>query len=292
MARLRIVTPSYFQVTGMAATRGRLLADGDAGSHLVVVNDAFLASVLPSGAELGRRVGGEYEWTVVGVTRPVRQHDVNEEILAETYVLFDDLLELYPSSASQSMQSVYILAETTRGVPATLQIIRTAVADQMPEFTIRSAAPVMDLIRSHMGRQRLVAAGAVVFAVISLLLAALGLYAMVSQDLALRGREIGIRMALGATVRRIALDSARPIGIVYAVGVCMGTALLLFAMCLRLAGRGEKIHEKVCRCGGRVPIREVCRARSTTATTRADLGVSGTLGTCGASNASNETRRS
>ena len=230
MARLRIVTPSYFQVTGMAATRGRLLADGDAGSHLVVVNDAFLASVLPSGAELGRRVGGEYEWTVVGVTRPVRQHDVNEEILAETYVLFDDLLELYPSSASQSMQSVYILAETTRGVPATLQIIRTAVADQMPEFTIRSAAPVMDLIRSHMGRQRLVAAGAVVFAVISLLLAALGLYAMVSQDLALRGREIGIRMALGATVRRIALDSARPIGIVYAVGVCMGTALLLFAM--------------------------------------------------------------
>ena len=62
--------------------------------------------------------------------------------------------------------------------------------------------------------------------------------------------------------------------------------------CLRLAGRGEKIHEMVCRCGGRVPIREVCRARSTTATIRTDLGVSGTLGTCGASNASNETRRS
>ena len=61
---------------------------------------------------------------------------------------------------------------------------------------------------------------------------------------------------------------------------------------LRLAGRGEKIHEMVCRCGGRVPIREVCRARSTTATIRTDLGVSGTLGTCGASNASNETRRS
>ena len=64
------------------------------------------------------------------------------------------------------------------------------------------------------------------------------------------------------------------------------------ADCIRLAGRGEKIHEKVCRCGGRVPIREVCRARSTTATIRADLDVSGTLGTCGASNASNETRRS
>ena len=230
MARLRIVTPSYFQVTGMTATRGRLLTDGDVGSHLVVVNDAFLASVLPSETELGRRVGQEYDWTVVGVTRPVRQQSVHEEILAEVYLLLDDNLELRPASASRSMRSMYILAETPRGVSATLQIIRTAVADQMPEFTIRSAAPVMDLIRSHMGRDRLVAAGAVVFAVISLLLAALGLYAMVAQGLALRGREIGVRMALGATVRRIALDSARPIGIVYAVGVGMGTALLLFAM--------------------------------------------------------------
>ena len=62
-------------------------------------------------------------------------------------------------------------------------------------------------------------------------------------------------------------------------------------MGLRLPGRGEKIHEMVCRCGGLVPIREVWRARRTTATIRTDLGVSGTLGTC-ASNASNETRRS
>ena len=230
MTRLRIVTPSYFQVTGMTATRGRLLTDGDVGSHLVVVNEAFLASVLPSETELGRRVGQNFDWTVVGVTRPVRHNSVHEEILAEAYLLLEDNLELRPASASRSMRSMYVLAETPRGVAATLRIIRRAVAEQMPEFTIRSATPVMDLIRSHMGRDRLVAAGAVVFAVISLLLAALGLYAMVSHGLALRGREIGVRMALGATVRRIAVDSARPVGIVYAVGVCLGTALLLAAM--------------------------------------------------------------
>ena len=230
MTRLRIVTPSYFQVTGMTATRGRLLTDGDVGSHLVVVNEAFLASVLPSETELGRRVGQNFDWTVVGVTRPVRHDSVHEEILAEAYLLLEDNLELQPALASRSMRSMYVLAETPRGVASTLRIIRRAVAEQMPEFTIRSATPVMDLIRSHMGRDRLVAAGAVVFAVISLLLAALGLYAMVSHGLALRGREIGVRMALGATVRRIAVDSARPVGIVYAVGVCLGTALLLAAM--------------------------------------------------------------
>ena len=230
MTRQRIVTPSYFQVTGMTATRGRLLTDGDVGSHLVVVNEAFLASVLPGETELGRRVGQNFDWTVVGVTRPVRHDSVHEEILAEVYLLLEDNLELRPASASRSMRSMYILAETPRGVAATLRIIRTAVADQMPEFAIRSATPVMDLIRSQMGRDRLVAAGAVVFAVVSLLLAALGLYAMVSHGLALRGREIGVRMALGATVRRIAVESARPVGIVYAVGVCLGTALLLLSM--------------------------------------------------------------
>ena len=227
MARLRAVTPSYFLVTGMTAIRGRFFGDGDVGAHLIVVNDAFLASVLPGETDLGRRVGGEYQWTVVGVTRPVRQHSVHEEIQAEAYVHFEELVS---TSASIPMEGVNILAETPRGLPATLQIIRTAVADLMPEFTIRSATPFMDLIRDRMGRERLVAAGAMVFAVVSLLLAALGLYARVSQGLALRGREIGIRMALGATVRRIALESARPVCLVYAAGVGVGTALLLLTL--------------------------------------------------------------
>lgn len=230
MVRLRAVTPSYFAVTGLTANRGRVLAEDDVGSHLVVVNETLLSSVLPGGTDLGRRVGQEYEWTVVGVTRPTRQHRIDEEIRAEAYMLFDDLLQVDPTGASLALRGVNILAETPGGVPATLQIIRAAVADQMPEFTIRSAAPVMDLVRGHLGRERLVAAGAVVFAAVSLFLAALGLYARVSQGLALRGREIGIRIALGATVRRIALESARPVGLVYAGGVGVGTGLLLLTL--------------------------------------------------------------
>ena len=230
MVRVRAVTPSYFQVTGMTATRGRLFTSRDRGSSFVVVNDTFLASVIPSDTELGRRVGENYSWTVIGVTHSVRQHSVHEETQAEAYVLFDDLLQRRADTASLAMRSMNILAETTQGVPATLQVIRTAVADLMPEFTIRSATPAMDLIRRHLGRQRLVGAGTLVFAAVSLLLTALGLYARVSQSLALRGREIGIRMALGASVRCIAMESARPIGVVYVAGVCLGTLLLVAVM--------------------------------------------------------------
>ena len=230
MVRVRVVTPSYFQVIGMVATRGRLLTADDAGAHRMAVTDAFATAVLPGGDVVGRCVGLNFEWTVLGVAPPLRQFAVNEEVQPEAYILYDDFVELRPDMAARVMRGAYILAETTSGTTATLAIIRAVVGKQMPEFTIRSASPVDDIIRRGVGTNRLVAAGSVVFASVSLLLAALGLYAMVSHGLALRGREIGVRMALGATAGRIALESARPVGIVYAVGLCAGTALLLVAM--------------------------------------------------------------
>ena len=62
-------------------------------------------------------------------------------------------------------------------------------------------------------------------------------------------------------------------------------------ICLRLPGRGEKIHERVCRYGDHVPIREVWHAGAMTGAVRRGPGLGGTPGTC-ASNASNETGRS
>ena len=199
------------------------------GANLVVVNDVFLASVLPSETDLGRRAGGDYEWTVVGVTGAIRQHRIDEETSAEAYVLFDDLLESRPTSASLAMRSVHILAETPRGVPATLQIIRTAVADLMPAFTIRSAAAVMELIRSHLGSQRLVAAGAGSSRSSRCSWPRSDSTRGPARGWRCGGREIGIRMALGASVRRIAFELARPLGVVYVAGVGPGTGLLLLS---------------------------------------------------------------
>ena len=97
--------------------------------------------------------------------------------------------------------------------------------------------------------------------------------------------RLGPRDVLGASAAEI---GALGVG---SRGEFVAQVLASFDRCLRLAGRGEKIHEKVCRYGGRVPIREVWRARAMTAAVRRVLGLSETLGTC-ASSASNETRRS
>jgi ABC-type antimicrobial peptide transport system permease subunit len=125
------------------------------------------------------------------------------------------------------LQHIALLAETGGDAAATIRTIRDEVAALLPEVEIQSAAHVRDLIDRSLGVNRLVAAGSIVFAAVAILLAALGLYAMVAHGLERRRREIGIRMALGATSARVAMESVRPIGVVYAAGVCLGSLLLL-----------------------------------------------------------------
>lgn len=231
MVRIRIVTPSYFDVTGMTATSGRLLRQEDAGASRIVVTDAFAAALLQGrqGRDvIGELVGPNREWTITGVTSPLRQF-AHEELQPEVYVLYEDFLALHPESALARMQRAFVLAETPRGVAATLHVLREEVAGRMPDIEVRSASHIRDTINVSLGSNRLVAAASVVFGSVALLLAALGLYAMVSHDLGRRRRENGIRLALGATRGRIAVESVRPIVMVYSVGVCVGIALLLSA---------------------------------------------------------------
>jgi putative ABC transport system permease protein len=228
MVRTRIVTPSYFQITGMTATSGRLLTQADAGSQHIVVTDAFAAQVLRSHDVLGARTGNRGEFTVVGVAPPVRQFSITEEARPEAYILYDDFVASQ-STAASALQHVVILAETPSSVSSTLSVIRQEIASQLPDVEIRAASHMRDLIDVSLGVNRLVAAGSIVFAGVALLLAGLGVYAMVSHGLERRRRELGIRIALGATGSRVVVESVRPIAFVYAGGVLLGIALLLSA---------------------------------------------------------------
>jgi hypothetical protein len=225
MVRIRVVTPSYFDLTGLAAAKGRLLTAADAGLKRVVVTEAFVAAVRPGSDAIGRRVGGDEQFAVVGVVPAVRQFAVTEEPLPEAYLLFED------DAASPSIRAgyprVHFLASIRGGIDATLQVVRQEVAEALPGFEVRSAVPFGDLVALSLGTTRLVVAGAVVLAVVAVLLSALGLYAMVSHSLRLREREISIRLALGATTSRIAAESVAPVAGVYAVGIGLGMGLLL-----------------------------------------------------------------
>ena len=226
--RTRIVTPSYFQITGLILTSGRLPTHADAGANRIVVTDAFAAAILQRQRQhtLDARTGVRSEFTIVGTAPPVRQFSITEEAQPEAYVLYDDYVATQ-SSAAMQLQHIALLAETGADAAATIRTIRDEVAALLPEVEIQSASHVRDLIDRSLGVNRLVAAGSIVFAAVAILLAALGLYAMVAHGLERRRREIGILMALGATSARVAMEAVRPIGVVYAAGVCLGSLLLL-----------------------------------------------------------------
>lgn len=225
--RFRVVTPSYFAVTGLTALSGRLLTAADAGSQSLVVTDAFSASVMRGRQPIGAPIGNRGEWTIVGVTPPMRQFAIHEEALPEAYALYDDFVLAHPGASSQ-LRRAELLAETSLGVATTLGIIRAEVAQTLPDIEIQSEAHVSDLINLSLGVNRLVTAGSIAFAAAALLLAAIGLYAMVSHALHRRRRELGVRMALGATASRIVFESGHAIAVVYVAGLCVGLGGLLF----------------------------------------------------------------
>jgi hypothetical protein len=226
--RTRVVTPSYFWITGIMASAGRLITPADTGSRLAVVTETP-AAYSGDTRRIGETVGIDSEWTVVGVVPPIRQGDFYERLLPEAYLLYDDFIVAEPRNATEVLERPFIVAETRAGVAATLDIVRAGIASQMPDIEVRSASGIGDLIAIGLGPRRLAAAGATVFAGVSLLLAAFGLHGMVTHGLMLRGREIGIRIALGATPGRIAVEAVRPLAAICGLGIATGVALLVSA---------------------------------------------------------------
>jgi predicted permease len=229
MVRVRVVSPSYFRLTGIEPSSGRLLSAADAGSRRAMVNDTFASAASPPGQSvIGQRHGGQPwrgEFTISGTTPPIRQLDFHEPEQPEIYFLYEDFVSLRPDLASIVASRTYVMAETS-GLASTVGTVHEAIGRHLPDMDIRSTSHMRDLIGLRIGPGRLLGAGAAVFAAVALLLVATGLYGVVSHGLALRTREIGLRLALGATPGRVVLESVRPIVLVALTGSVAGALLL------------------------------------------------------------------
>jgi predicted permease len=219
-ANMRPVSPGYFAAMNIPVIEGRVLEDADApGAPPVVVVDETLARrVWPGRAPIGQRIdlgvflGGERQATVVGVVGNVLDLGFSSPPSAHLYF-----------SAWQSPQRRMILvAETAGDAQVLAAAIRSAVAQVEPRVPVYDVRPVSSVIAESLEapRSSLLLMGA--FAGVALLLAAIGVHGVLSYTVALRTREIGTRMALGATPTGVVRLILRQVTLLWMAGSVVG----------------------------------------------------------------------
>jgi putative ABC transport system permease protein len=230
---VRYVTPGYFTALGIPLQRGRLFADSDrTGSQPVAIVDENLArQYWPNENPIGKEIRrGNQPWSViVGVVRHIRFNQLAGE---------DSSSEGAQSSAAgvyyfpiyQSRAPYGFLIARTSGNPAPLgDVIRRAVRDVDANQPVSDVKGMDERIAESLGPQRFAASLLAVFAVLATLLAAIGLYGLVSYGVTQRTNEVGIRMALGANpahiLRMVLGESARIAAIGAGAGIAAGLIL-------------------------------------------------------------------
>lgn len=225
MVRRHYVAPNHFRVLGISLLRGRgFTALDDAGAPRVAVVSASAAERFWPGADpIGQRIwfgpGSGYDTpdsaaTIVGIVSDA-QYDPLDQRASAT--------DIYTPFTQFTYVSRAVLVRTTGHPLALVPAVRSAVQAVDPDVALVEPRTLEDVIGNSWARQRFDAQVFATFAVLALLLAATGLYAVVAHGVAQRTREMGIRAALGA--RRGAI-----FGLIFrdgmtfpAIGVAAGT---------------------------------------------------------------------
>jgi predicted permease len=220
-ALFRAATADYLKTLGVKLVEGRLIdeRDGAGSPRVVVINETLARQFFPNESPLGHRMQFSNRerpfHTIVGVVRDVRERGYQASLKAGVYLSIAQAAEVWAVPE-------YLIIRTgdrARDLAESVRRIIAAVDPAQPIGAVRWMEEILDLEVADR-HQQMVLLGA--FAALALVLASLGLYGLLAFTVAERSREIGLRIALGATACQVvAMMAARGIALA-AIGLATG----------------------------------------------------------------------
>jgi len=223
VANVRIVSPEYFRAIGTPLLEGRVFeaTDDERSLRVAVVDEALAKHFWPNESAIGKRVRygnsdtSSGRWlTVVGVVRNVKHNSLDEQTD----------LQLYESFGRQATWSNYLVVRSTSSPELLATSIRAEIKALDSALPLYDVHTMQNAVRGSLAIRRLVNVLLGSFALAALLLAAIGIYGVISLSVSGRVREFGIRMALGAQTGDVRGLVLRHGVLLAAAGVAIGIA--------------------------------------------------------------------
>jgi putative ABC transport system permease protein len=211
------VTPEYFETMGIRAIRGRLFEDADRSGRLVAVVNHTLAERYFGGDAVGRQLvdSGGRQLEIIGVVGANRRFDLQDPPAPVVFYLLDHQFTARMMLVARTAGDAALLADT----------VRRTIAAVNPDAAVFRTVTLDAHLEEALAANRLTVALVVACGLMALTLALIGVYGVVAYSVARRRREIGVRVALGATRWQI----LRPLLTEHGTVVCLGLAVGIVA---------------------------------------------------------------